>query len=63
MRNKTAQITLSLDPDTKERLRLYAQENRKSVSQVITDMIWAVPLRAEQQAEQQAERRKTGKKL
>ena len=63
MRNKTAQITLSLDPETKERLRLYAQENRKSVSQAITDMIWAVPLRAEQQAEQQAERRKTGEKL
>lgn len=51
MRNKTAQITLSLDPDTKERLRLYAQENRKSVSQVITDMIWAVQLKAEKQAE------------
>ena len=51
MRNKTAQITLSLDPDTKERLRLYAQENRKSVSQVITDMIWTVQLKAEKQAE------------
>lgn len=31
-------------PDAKERLKKYALQNRKSVSQVITDWIWSLPL-------------------
>jgi len=37
-------MTISLSPDTKERLKKYALQNRKSVSQAITDWIWNLPL-------------------
>lgn len=36
-------MTISLSPDTKERLKKYALQNRKSVSQAITDWIWNLP--------------------
>lgn len=36
-------MTISLSPDTKERLKKYASQNRKSVSQAITDWIWNLP--------------------
>ena len=38
-------MTISLSPDTKERLKKYALQNRKSVSQAITDWIWNLPIR------------------
>ena len=37
-------MTISLSPDTKERLKKYALQNRKSVSQAITDWIWNLPI-------------------
>lgn len=37
-------MTISLSPDTKERLKKYASQNRKSVSQAITDWIWNLPV-------------------
>lgn len=37
-------MTISLSPDTKERLKKYALQNRKSVSQAITDWIWGLPI-------------------
>ncbi len=37
-------MTISLTPDTKARLKAYAEQNRKSVSQAITDWIWAQPV-------------------
>ena len=33
-------VNLSLDPDTKERLQMYAWENPSSVSKAVTDLIW-----------------------
>ena len=38
-------INLSLDPDTKERLQMYAWENHASVSKAVTDLIWAVKVK------------------
>lgn len=37
-------MTISLSPDTKERLKKYASQKRKSVSQAITDWIWNLPV-------------------
>ncbi len=37
-------MTISLTPDTKARLKAYAEQNRKSVSQAITDWIWTIPV-------------------
>ena len=34
-------INISITPDTAERLRQYAWEQHKSVSQAITDWIWS----------------------
>lgn len=34
-------VNLSLDADTAERLKQYAWENHKTVSQAVTDLIWA----------------------
>lgn len=33
-------VNLSLDPDTAERLKQYAYEQHKTVSQSVTDWIW-----------------------
>ena len=38
-------INVSLDPDTKERLKIYAWENHATVSKAITDLIWAAKVR------------------
>lgn len=35
-------VNISVTPDTEERLKQYAFENHKSVSQAITDWIWSV---------------------
>lgn len=40
-----ATMNISIDPETKDRLKLYAQQNRKTVSQAITDWIWAQPVK------------------
>lgn len=42
-RNKEM-MTISLTPDTKERLKQYAAQNHKSASQAITDWIWSQPI-------------------
>lgn len=47
MGKKRTPMTLSFEQDTKDRLRAYADENRMSVSQAITQWIWATPLREE----------------
>lgn len=39
-------VLLSLSPDTAERLRQYAYEQHKSMSQVVTDYIWSVKVKA-----------------
>lgn len=38
-------VLLSLAPDTAERLRQYAYEQHKSMSQVVTDYVWSVPVK------------------
>ena len=47
MKEKRVQMTLTFTQDTKDRLREYADEHRTSVSQAITNWIWATQLRAE----------------
>lgn len=47
-KNRTATLFLSLDPETKERLRAYADQNHTSISQAVTDWIWKQPVRAGQ---------------
>lgn len=47
MKGHKEMMTISLSPDTKERLKKFAEENRKSVSQAITDWIWAQPLKSD----------------
>lgn len=44
MRNREM-MTISLSPDTKKRLKAYAEQTRRSVSQAITDWIWAQPVK------------------
>lgn len=41
-------INISLSEDTEERLRQYAWEQHKSVSQAITDWIWSARVKNEQ---------------
>lgn len=36
--------TLTLDPETRERLHLYAKQNRKSMSQAVTDWVWTLTI-------------------
>lgn len=43
-----SRINLSLDPDTKERLKMYAWENHASVSKAVTDLIWAARVKNSQ---------------
>lgn len=43
MRNK-ATMTLSFSAETKSRLRTYAEQRHTTVSQAITDWIWAQPI-------------------
>lgn len=43
MRNK-ATMTLSFSEETKSRLRTYAEQRHTTVSQAITDWIWAQPI-------------------
>jgi len=38
-------INISLTPDTVERLKTYAWENHKTVSQAITDWIWSAKVK------------------
>lgn len=40
-------VTISLSPDTDERLKQYAFENHTNVSQAITDWIWSVKVKNE----------------
>lgn len=40
-------LNISITPDTDERLKQYAYENHKSVSQAITDWIWSVKVTGE----------------
>lgn len=44
MRNREM-MTISLSPDTKKRLKAYAEQTRRSVSQAITDWIWSQPVK------------------
>ena len=38
-------INISLDPDTRERLKVYAWENHASVSKAVTDLVWNAKVR------------------
>lgn len=44
---RTDSIRLSMDADTKARLQAYAAQNRKSVSQLVIDWIWAQPVKGD----------------
>ena len=44
MKGNKEMMTISLTPDTKGRLRAYAEQNHKSVSQAITDWVWSLPV-------------------
>ena len=41
-------LNITVTSDTKERLRQYAFENHKSISQAITDWIWSQKVKNEQ---------------
>ena len=41
-------INISVTEDTEERLKQYAWEHHKNVSQAITDWIWSVKVKNEQ---------------
>ena len=41
-------INISVTEDTAERLKQYAFENHKNVSQAVTDWIWSVKVKNEQ---------------
>ena len=43
-----SRINISLDPDTKERLKMYAWENHATVSKAVTDLVWAAKVRNSQ---------------
>lgn len=43
-----SRVNLSLDPDTKERLKVYAWENHASVSKAVTDLVWAAKVKNSQ---------------
>ena len=43
--NRTASLVLSVDPESKERLRAYASQNHKSMSQAVIDWIWTLPVK------------------
>lgn len=40
-----SRINLSLDEDTKERLKTYAWEHHASVSKAVTDLVWAAKVK------------------
>lgn len=40
-------INISVSPDTKERLKEYANMKHTTISQAITDWIWRQPLKSE----------------
>ena len=40
-RHERAPMTISLDPETNERLRRYARQRHSTVSQIITDWVWS----------------------
>lgn len=46
--NRTAVIRLSMTPETKARLTEYAVERRSSVSQLVTEWIWSVKLKSDE---------------
>lgn len=46
-------VNLSLDEDTAERLKQYAFENHTTVSQTVTDWVWAAKVKGEQVKGQQ----------
>ena len=49
---KSEQMTLSVKPDTKARLKKYAEEKHTNVSQLITQWIWSVELKEEKEKEE-----------
>lgn len=44
MRNKVP-VNLSVSPDTKERLKVIAEQKHTTVSQLVTDWVWAQPVK------------------
>ena len=46
-RHERAPMTISLDPETNDRLRRYARQRHSTVSQIITDWIWMEPVKYE----------------
>ena len=44
MKGNKDMMTISLTPDTTARLKLYAEQTRRSVSQAITDWVWTLPV-------------------
>lgn len=41
-------ICITLDQDTKERLKMYAWENHSTISKAVTDLVWAAKVRNSQ---------------
>ena len=46
-RHARVPMTISLDPETNDRLRRYARQRHSTVSQIITDWIWREPVKYE----------------
>ncbi len=42
---RTESIRLSMDPETKARLQRYAAQRRTSVSQLVVEWIWSIPMK------------------
>lgn len=61
MENKE-RVNISISPDTRERLKQYAYENHKTVSQAITDWIWSVKIKGDNIRGQQSLNLKSRKK-
>lgn len=53
MAENKVRVNISITLDTHERLKQYAYENHKTVSQAITDWAWAAKVKGEQVKGQQ----------
>ncbi len=50
-KNKRA-TSISIDPETRERLLQMADEKHSTISQIVTDWIWSIKLPSELKAEE-----------
>lgn len=54
---RTESIRLSMDPETKTRLQKYADQKRRSVSQLIIDWIWSVQVERDTETNTEVEKK------